>query len=519
MSAAVLPGRIFSAEPIVIDRHIAVRPIGANCDYLEDKTGRLGIDDIRSGAKGGRDWTPGEDGAFNAGYTSSAYWFRFTLRNSSDADVILYAQEAYPLLNRVSFYWPGDGGNYHEIQSGTRYPFYRRPIAHRSFLFPLTVRAHTDMTVYLRVASEGTLSVPVFLCSPDDFNREWIAETMALWMLYGMLIIMAFYNLIIYVFIREKSYLYYVAYIALFVVTIMSLNGHASQHLWPNAVWWGNHCRPVLLGLIVAALCQFSREFLEMKRLSPKWDAYFKAIMEMSALSGLVVFVFDSYRICMLTTMFMAEAGIVSCFAFTTWAALAKKSTSAMVYLASFTPFFCGTIVYLLKSLGLLPESMFTSYFILIGAVIQATLYSLGLADNIRRLRDDLQSLNLRAIGTAPEKKQRIISLPIKEKMVRAIAFLEENYRSDISREGLASHLGMNADDFGRYFKLYTGKKVSDYCSELRIDEAAKMLRETAKSVTEIAFSVGFESLTTFNRAFMKVMKKTPSEYRSSGVN
>ena len=99
-------------------------------------------------------------------------------------------------------------------------------------------------------------------------------------------------------------------------------------------------------------------------------------------------------------------------------------------------------------------------------------------------------------------------------KLKKAIHFINENFSSDISREGLAAFIDLHPDSFSRFFKQYTDKKIREYINQLRIREAARLLRETESSVMEIASQVGFESLTTFNRAFMKEMQVTPSGYR-----
>ncbi|HQL83140.1 MAG TPA: helix-turn-helix transcriptional regulator, partial [Spirochaetota bacterium] len=59
-----------------------------------------------------------------------------------------------------------------------------------------------------------------------------------------------------------------------------------------------------------------------------------------------------------------------------------------------------------------------------------------------------------------------------------------------------------------------TGYKINDYINKLRIEDAAAKLAERDGKIIEIAFSVGFESLTTFNRVFKSVVGKTPTEYR-----
>jgi AraC-like DNA-binding protein len=60
---------------------------------------------------------------------------------------------------------------------------------------------------------------------------------------------------------------------------------------------------------------------------------------------------------------------------------------------------------------------------------------------------------------------------------------------------------------------------MSDYTNELRIKKAGEMLLSEEKNVTEIAFEVGFDSLSTFYRVFQKVMGGKPTDYRERNKN
>jgi AraC-like DNA-binding protein len=102
----------------------------------------------------------------------------------------------------------------------------------------------------------------------------------------------------------------------------------------------------------------------------------------------------------------------------------------------------------------------------------------------------------------------------MEEKLGKVMEFLRANYLSDISREGLARAMDLSPDHMSRKFKAYTGYRISDYINKLRIEDAARQLISTDLKIIEIAFSVGFESLVTFNRAFLKTMDMTPSDYR-----
>ncbi len=120
------------------------------------------------------------------------------------------------------------------------------------------------------------------------------------------------------------------------------------------------------------------------------------------------------------------------------------------------------------------------------------------------------------ATGTSQEKKTgpAAITPDIRSKLDQAISYLGEHYTEDVSREGLAALVDMNHDYFGKMFINYTGKKFSTYINELRITKAAGLLTRTDQNIVNIAFSVGYESLSTFYRAFQGITGLSPLVYR-----
>ncbi len=122
--------------------------------------------------------------------------------------------------------------------------------------------------------------------------------------------------------------------------------------------------------------------------------------------------------------------------------------------------------------------------------------------------------LNKTLDQTRSQKSATTITSQAEEKILAAIDIIRENYLSELSRSDLAETVGVHPDSLGKQFKEYTGMKLGDYIYELRINEAARRLRETDDKIIAIAFDVGFESLRTFNRVFPKFMKVTPAQYR-----
>jgi AraC-like DNA-binding protein len=109
-----------------------------------------------------------------------------------------------------------------------------------------------------------------------------------------------------------------------------------------------------------------------------------------------------------------------------------------------------------------------------------------------------------------------VVSEKAREKVKDIINYIHENYQYDLSREGLAASIDVHPDNLGRIFKTITNRKLGDYINEMRIQESTKRITETDDTILHIAFSVGFDSLRTFNRAFLKFIGTTPERYRKT---
>lgn len=92
--------------------------------------------------------------------------------------------------------------------------------------------------------------------------------------------------------------------------------------------------------------------------------------------------------------------------------------------------------------------------------------------------------------------------------------YINENYQQNINLEMLANLAGMSAVAFSRFFKLRTGKTLSDYIIDVRLGHAARQLVDTAEGIGEICYACGFNNLSNFNRIFKKKKNCTPKEFR-----
>lgn len=93
--------------------------------------------------------------------------------------------------------------------------------------------------------------------------------------------------------------------------------------------------------------------------------------------------------------------------------------------------------------------------------------------------------------------------------------YIDEHISEPIRQTDLADLIGMSRSAFSSFFKLRTGRTLSDYLIEIRLGNAARMLVDTNKSISEICYDCGFNNLSNFNRIFKSRKGSTPREFRS----
>lgn len=94
--------------------------------------------------------------------------------------------------------------------------------------------------------------------------------------------------------------------------------------------------------------------------------------------------------------------------------------------------------------------------------------------------------------------------------------FISNNYMDEIRLATLADMAGMSPSAFSRFFKLHTGRNLSDYIIDIRLGYASRMLVDTTDSISKISFECGFNNLSNFNRIFKRKKGCSPSEFREN---
>ena len=115
------------------------------------------------------------------------------------------------------------------------------------------------------------------------------------------------------------------------------------------------------------------------------------------------------------------------------------------------------------------------------------------------------------------KRKQDETSVKKSDDVKMCIRYMEENYGRKIMLAELAKLVHMTPNYFCNYFKKQTGLTPFTQLNNIRVRRASKMLRNTEKSIAEIAEACGYENVSFFIRKFKEIRGCTPSVYRKKG--
>ncbi|WP_410513598.1 AraC family transcriptional regulator [Paenibacillus sp. BR2-3] len=99
-------------------------------------------------------------------------------------------------------------------------------------------------------------------------------------------------------------------------------------------------------------------------------------------------------------------------------------------------------------------------------------------------------------------------------RLKKIILYIQDNYREPIRTRDLSELVPMSEGQFCRFFKAMTRKTPVDYINSYRIRQAADLLQQSERKISDIALEVGFDNASYFIKVFRKAMKCSPSEFR-----
>ncbi len=381
---------------------------------LEDVNRQLTLEDVLLPVQQARFKPVAQGGSStNFGLTRSAYWLKVQLPTLPGTPEAWLLEVAYPALDRLDLYTSNPNGHFDHQSGGDLRPFDSRVIPHRHHVLPIVLGAGQVNTLYLRVESEGTLSVPTRLWQAPALWLNDQAEYSLLSLYFGLLVGLLLYNLLLFCSVRDPAYLIYAAFAGSMALAQAALTGLGGQFLWPGQLWWNSVSPPVGMSLSAIFGLLFARNFLGSASRMP-WMNRSMLTLVGGWLLTLLAAVLLPYRV---SSMMVTVLAVISVTTVVLSGVLSvrHRHPGARYFLTAWAVLLLGVVTLVMHNTGVLPSNLLTANALLIGSALEMVLLSFALADRINVAR--------------AEKEQAQAASRAEHAMVEALSQSQEQYR------------------------------------------------------------------------------------------
>lgn len=407
--------------------------------YRHDSESADRVQDALAHARAGRfEPVPGGNAAF--GFQRGAFWFHANLVNRNPGEQRWLLVQEYPLSDRLDVYVRYADGRLLHQAGGDHLPFDARSVRYRHPNFLLELPPGEPVELLVRVESQSSMQVPLELYTPSAFTELSRDAQFAIGLYYGILLALFFYNLVLWISLRDASYFWYLFHISAFGLVLFTLNGLGFEYLWPNSPWLADKSVPLSICLALIGMNQFTRTFLELPQRWAAGNAVSLAVIGFFVVFG-IASLWLPYRV---STPIAAMAVLVGVF----WILIATIRVLRLGYqpakllLLAWGMFLLGTAVFTLLAFGVLPKNFFTEYGVQIGSALEMLLLSIALGYRYAALRNE----NERIAGEANIMLERKVAQRTQE-VRNALMQLEEAHgrlRDSSRRDGLTGLYNRN---------------------------------------------------------------------------
>ena len=380
--------------PARLDAGQGAMALAPHIRYLHDEAATLDPDQAWREVEQGR-FTPLPASGAAFGFQQGAYWFHATLDNLDPVQRQWLLVQDYPLSDRLDLYLRHADGRIEHHAGGDHLPFDARSVSYRHPNFLLDLPPGERVDLLLRVQSQSSMQVPLTLYTPAAFIELSRDAQFGIGVYYGILVALFFYNLVLWLSLRDPSYFWYLFHIGAFGLVLLTLNGLGFEYLWPGSPWLADLSVPLSICLSQVGMQQFARVFLRLRKAWPAGDRVTLAFIAYFFVLG-VASIWLPYRIATplaSASVFFSIGWILT----VTLVAMRRGDRSARLFLLAWGMFLLGTAMFTALAFGLLPKSFVTEYGVQIGSALEMLLLSVALSYRYASLRNENERIVRRA--------------------------------------------------------------------------------------------------------------------------
>lgn len=315
--------------------------------------------------------------------TKATYWMRFRI-NSSDPEENKWILEFPDLhIDHLELYQVEKDGNIISYPPvGYTYAFGKRAYPHKNFVYDILLDT-VPKTFYVKVRSSRHNALIALLRSNKYFAYYSLNEYYLLGIFYGIMAIMAIYNLLLAFSFKEKNYLFYVIYVVVCVFTSFAEDGTGFQYLWPEHPAINDFLSTYSPIMLLLSFSIYSKNFLQLRYNLPRVNKFLNFTIIVSLLTFALNQLFwhrdwnFPFYVIPFTIIYLSA---ILC--------LKNGYYIARFFLLGYSFMFVGLVLLIIRMVGLSHNNNFVLvYSFNIGLVFEIVILSIALSDRIKNIR------------------------------------------------------------------------------------------------------------------------------------
>jgi hypothetical protein len=310
----------------------------------------------------------------------SDVWFRFSITNHSQ---LRHWYLQVPLHSESVEVYFGHSSQYQVHRTGQWLAFESRPVQIRTLVFDLPLQEKDTLEVFVKLRSEKHEDASFILSAQARYLEVHTKGYFFMGLIYGVLFLMGIYNLLLFLSIREKIYLYYVLYVVSAIFFLSWKDGIGFQFLWPEVPSINRYHHAAGLFLLVNALFLYAASFLELREKYPLAAMGTYLILG----SNLLYFLFHIFRSSYFDPLPLPYLLGYLYFLVLTGYSLYKRYRPSLYLLITLACTLSALLIIKMRYLGWLEWNWFIEYILNYTVVVDAIAMSLAIRDKIAHLR------------------------------------------------------------------------------------------------------------------------------------
>ncbi|NME69829.1 7TM diverse intracellular signaling domain-containing protein [Flammeovirga aprica] len=329
------------------------------------------------------------------------YWLQLNVTIDSFSSYEWLIEFYDQTIDDMIVYLPTVEGDVEKIFMGDSYDFDKRDIKHTNYVIPLADNIDYNKPLYIRVQSAHKVDLLLNFTNGDEFIKESTLKYLFFGLYYGAFALMAVYSLMLFANIKEKKYIFYVIHLLFIMLYSSSRDGMGFQFIWPDAPWVNSFSTLLFIFGMTMSLVFFIKEILSDEKENSLYSKPMNILMfSLTGIFFIILLFFSTQEggLLLLTT-------ILTLLYFVIKAYREYKKISPYFILGLFV-FFSGFFIWLLKWYAIVPFNTYTMYSLRISILLEMLLFSYGLYDSLRLLKERERIAQKEVIQHQEEKEE-----------------------------------------------------------------------------------------------------------------